>query len=220
MRTVRVIPCLDVDAGRVVKGVNFVDLKEAGDPVVLASRYDEMGADEIVFLDITASSDDRETMVDVVRRTADQVFIPLTVGGGIRSVEDARRMLRDGYNFSLSGLKTAVVNHVRNNPDVNVADVAASFQAAAIDVLVTKARRAAAETGANGICIGGGVAANSLLRTRITDACAEDGIDCFVPSRELCTDNAAMVAAAGWWRYQADGATPLDVGALPNLRLA
>jgi cyclase len=96
VRTARVIPCLDVDAGRVVKGVNFVDLKEAGDPVVLASRYDEMGADEIVFLDITASSDDRDTMVDVVRRTADTVFIPLTVGGGIRSVDDARRMLRAG----------------------------------------------------------------------------------------------------------------------------
>ena len=96
MRSVRVIPCLDVDGGRVVKGVNFVDLKEAGDPVVLAGRYDEMGADEVIFLDITASSDDRETMVDVVRRTADTVFIPLTVGGGIRSVEDARRLLRAG----------------------------------------------------------------------------------------------------------------------------
>jgi len=93
---IRIIPCLDVDGGRVVKGVQFVDIREAGDPVVLASRYDEMGADEIVFLDITASSDDRETMVDVVRRTAEQVFIPLTVGGGIRSVEDARRMLRAG----------------------------------------------------------------------------------------------------------------------------
>src|SRR5215212_1093125 len=96
MRTVRVIPCLDVDDGRVVKGVNFVDLREAGDPVVLASRYDEMGADELIFLDITASSDARETMVDVVRRTAEQVFIPLTVGGGIRSVDDARRLLRAG----------------------------------------------------------------------------------------------------------------------------
>src|SRR3954452_9312482 len=96
MRTVRVIPCLDVDDGRVVKGVNFVDLREAGDPVVLASRYDEMGADEVIFLDITASSGNRETMVDVVRRTAEQVFIPLTVGGGIRSVEDARRLLRAG----------------------------------------------------------------------------------------------------------------------------
>ncbi|HEX4904614.1 MAG TPA: imidazole glycerol phosphate synthase subunit HisF [Acidimicrobiales bacterium] len=96
MRSVRVIPCLDVDEGRVVKGVNFVDLREAGDPVVLASRYDEMGADEVIFLDITASSGNRETMVDVVRRTAEQVFIPLTVGGGIRSVEDARKLLRAG----------------------------------------------------------------------------------------------------------------------------
>ena len=96
MTNIRIIPCLDVDGGRVVKGIQFVDIREAGDPVVLANRYDEMGADEIVFLDITASSDDRETMVDVVRRTAEQVFIPLTVGGGIRTVEDARLMLRAG----------------------------------------------------------------------------------------------------------------------------
>jgi cyclase len=96
VRTARVIPCLDVTDGRVVKGVNFVDLKEAGDPVVLAKRYDDMGADELVFLDITASSDARETMVDVVRRTADQVFIPLTVGGGVRTVDDARALLRAG----------------------------------------------------------------------------------------------------------------------------
>jgi cyclase len=92
----RVIPCLDVDGGRVVKGVNFVDLRDAGDPVELAARYDREGADEVVFLDITASSDARETMVDVVRRTAEEVFIPLTVGGGIRSVDDARKLLRAG----------------------------------------------------------------------------------------------------------------------------
>lgn len=96
MRTVRVIPCLDVDNGRVVKGVNFVGLKDAGDPVELAKRYDAEGADEIIFLDITASSDDRKTMVDVVSRTADEVFIPLTVGGGVRSVDDARALLRAG----------------------------------------------------------------------------------------------------------------------------
>jgi len=96
VRTVRVIPCLDVDNGRVVKGVNFVGLKDAGDPVELAKRYDAEGADEIIFLDITASSDDRETMVDVVARTADEVFIPLTVGGGVRSVDDARALLRAG----------------------------------------------------------------------------------------------------------------------------
>ncbi len=96
MRTARVIPCLDVDAGRVVKGVNFVGIRDAGDPVELAARYDAEGADELVFLDITASSDARDTMVDVVARTAEMVFIPFTVGGGIRSVEDARRMLRAG----------------------------------------------------------------------------------------------------------------------------
>ena len=96
MKVARVIPCLDVDAGRVVKGTNFVDLRDAGDPVELAARYDVEGADEIVFLDITASSDRRATMVDVVARTAEQVFIPLTVGGGIRAADDARRMLRAG----------------------------------------------------------------------------------------------------------------------------
>ncbi len=93
---VRVIPCLDVDAGRVVKGVNFRDLRDAGDPVELAAAYDAEGADELVFLDITASSGDRETMLDVVGRTADQVFIPLTVGGGVRSVADVDRLLRAG----------------------------------------------------------------------------------------------------------------------------
>ena len=93
---VRVIPCLDVDAGRVVKGVNFVDLRDAGDPVELARAYDAQGADELVFLDITASSGDRETTYDVVRRTAEQVFIPLTVGGGVREVDDIDRLLRAG----------------------------------------------------------------------------------------------------------------------------
>jgi cyclase len=93
---VRVIPCLDVTAGRVVKGINFVDLVDAGDPVALAATYDAEGADELVFLDITASSDNRETLYDVVRATADQVFIPLTVGGGVRSVADARRLLLAG----------------------------------------------------------------------------------------------------------------------------
>jgi len=96
MIVARVIPCLDVTAGRVVKGTNFVGLRDAGDPVELAARYDAEGADELVFLDITASSDRRDTMVDVVYRTAEEVFIPLTVGGGVRSLEDARRLLRAG----------------------------------------------------------------------------------------------------------------------------
>jgi imidazole glycerol-phosphate synthase subunit HisF len=93
---VRVIPCLDVDGGRVVKGVKFASLRDAGDPVELAATYDREGADELTFLDITASSDDRQTMYDVVRRTADQVFIPLTVGGGVRSTGDVDRLLRAG----------------------------------------------------------------------------------------------------------------------------
>ncbi len=108
MLAVRVIPCLDVDAGRVVKGVNFVGLRDAGDPVELASRYDAEGADELVFLDITASSDQRSTMVDVVSRTAEQVFIPFTVGGGIRTNDDMRTMLRAGADKV--SLNTAAVN--------------------------------------------------------------------------------------------------------------
>src|SRR3984885_2955419 len=92
----RIIPCLDVNAGRVVKGVNFVGLRDAGDPVEVAKRYDEQGADEITFLDITASSDDRGLLLDIIERVATQVFIPLTVGGGVRSVEDVRRLLNAG----------------------------------------------------------------------------------------------------------------------------
>ena len=92
----RVIPCLDVDAGRVVKGVHFQDLRDAGDPVELAKAYDRQGADELTFLDVTASSGNRETTYDVVRRTAEQVFIPLTVGGGVRTVDDVDRLLRAG----------------------------------------------------------------------------------------------------------------------------
>ncbi len=107
MRSIRLIPCLDVDAGRVVKGVRFVDLVDEGDPVELASRYEAEGADEVTFLDITASSDGRDTMVSVVARTAEEVFIPLTVGGGVRVVEDARRLLRAGAEKV--GVNTAAV---------------------------------------------------------------------------------------------------------------
>jgi imidazole glycerol-phosphate synthase subunit HisF len=105
---VRVIPCLDVDAGRVVKGVNFVGIRDAGDPVELAARYDAEGADELVFLDITASSDARDTMVHVVEQVAESVYIPFTVGGGVRTVEDARRLLRAGADKV--SFNTAAVN--------------------------------------------------------------------------------------------------------------
>jgi len=120
MKVARIIPCLDVDAGRVVKGVNFVDLRDAGDPVELAARYDREGADELVFLDITASSDRRATVVDMVYRVAEQVFIPFTVGGGIRSLDDARAMLRAGADKV--GVNTAAVER----PDL-IAEIAGEF---------------------------------------------------------------------------------------------
>ena len=104
----RVIPCLDVHAGRVVKGTNFVDLRDAGDPVEIARRYDEQGADELTFLDITASSDERDTIVHVVEKVAEQIFIPLTVGGGVRTVEDVRRLLNAGADKV--SINTAAVN--------------------------------------------------------------------------------------------------------------
>jgi cyclase len=120
MRVARVIPCLDVDAGRVVKGTNFVDLRDAGDPVELAARYDAEGADELVFLDITASADARDTIVDVVTHTAEEVFIPFTVGGGVRTVDDARRLLRAGAD------KVSVNTAAVDRPEL-VADIAAEF---------------------------------------------------------------------------------------------
>jgi imidazole glycerol-phosphate synthase subunit HisF len=129
----RVIPCLDVDAGRVVKGVNFVDLRDAGDPVELAARYDDQGADEVVFLDITASSGARDTMVDVVARAAEQVFIPLTVGGGVRGVDDARRLLRAGAD------KVGVNSAAVARPDL-VAEISATFGAQCV-VVAIDARR-------------------------------------------------------------------------------
>ena len=143
----------------------------------------------------------------------------LAITGDPAAVDFPRAMLDAGYDFSFSGLKTAVVTYVRAHPDVPTEDVAASFQQAVVDVLVAKTRRAARETGVPTVCLGGGVAANSALREHFLDACTTDGLAGFLPSRSMCTDNAAMVAAAGWWRLQADGPSPLDTGAEPNLRL-
>ena len=143
----------------------------------------------------------------------------LSIQGDAEAIDFPRAMLSDGYNFSFSGLKTAVVNHVRKNADVATADVAASFQEAVVDVLVRKTRRAVADTGAVGLGLAGGVAANSALRERTLDVCMEDGVRALIPSRPMCTDNAAMVAAAGWWRLHTDGPAPLDHGADSSLRL-
>lgn len=141
------------------------------------------------------------------------------VKGDPEAIRFPRAMLNDGLDVSFSGLKTSVMNHVRKHPDVSSEDVAASFQAAVVDVLVQKSRRAAQQVGAKGLVLAGGVAANSLLREQFLDACVADGIHAFLPSREMCTDNAAMIAAAGWHRLRSDGPTPLDCGAFPNMRI-
>ena len=146
--------------------------------------------------------------IDAIARTGDP-----------RAISFPRAMMNDGLDFSFSGLKTSVINYVRNNPAANTADVAACFQEAVVDVLVSKSRKAADLIGAKGLVLGGGVAANSLLRTRFMEMCESDGRRGLVPSRAMCTDNAAMIGSAAWYRWRSDGPTTLDSGAFPNLRL-
>lgn len=201
----RIIPCLDVTGGRVVKGVNFVDLVDAGDPVEIARKYDAQGADELVFLDITASSDARETMVDVVRRTAEQVFIPLTVGGGIRTAEDIRRMLLAGAD------KTSVNTAAIQRPDL-IREGAERFGSQCV-VLAIDARRVpgenrwevfthggrrntgidAAEWAVRGVELGAG---EILLTSMDTDGtCA--GYDCELTRAVSTAVNVPVIASGG-----------------------
>ncbi len=135
MFTKRIIPCLDVHNGRVVKGINFVNLKDAGDPVAVAAAYDKAGADEVVFLDITASSDARDTVVDMVRRVAETVFIPFTVGGGIRTVEDFKALLREGAD------KISINSSAINTPEL-ISDAADKFGRQCVVVAIDAKRRA------------------------------------------------------------------------------
>jgi cyclase len=200
----RIIPCLDVTGGRVVKGVNFVGLRDAGDPVELAARYNEQGADELVFLDITASSDERDTMVDVVARTARQVFIPLTVGGGIRAVEDARRILHAGAD------KVSVNTAAVHRPEL-IAELSAEFGAQAV-VLAIDARRNdrgswnvwtrggrvdegtdAVEWAARGEALGAG---EILLTSMNTDG-VQDGFDCDLTRAVSRATRIPVIASGG-----------------------
>ena len=200
----RIIPCLDVTGGRVVKGVNFVGLRDAGDPVELAARYNEQGADELVFLDITASSDGRDTMVDVVDRTAREVFIPLTVGGGIRSVEDARRIIHSGAD------KISVNTSAVHRPEL-ITELSLEFGAQAV-VLAIDARRVsegrwnvftkggrvdegidAVEWAARGESLGAG---EILLTSMNTDG-VQDGFDCALTRAVSRATKIPIIASGG-----------------------
>ena len=200
----RIIPCLDVTGGRVVKGVNFVGLRDAGDPVELAARYNEQGADELVFLDITASSDGRDTMVDVVDRTAREVFIPLTVGGGIRSVDDARRIIHSGAD------KISVNTSAVHRPEI-ITELSLEFGAQAV-VLAIDARRVspgrwnvftkggridegidAVEWAARGESLGAG---EILLTSMNTDG-VQDGFDCALTRAVSRATKIPIIASGG-----------------------
>jgi len=200
----RIIPCLDVTGGRVVKGVNFVGLRDAGDPVELAARYNEQSADELVFLDITASSDERETMVDVVARTARQVFIPLTVGGGIRSVDDARRILHAGAD------KVSINTAAVRRPEL-ITELSQAFGAQATVLAIDAKRNArgswnvftrggrhdegidAIEWAARGEALGAG---EILLTSMDTDG-VQDGFDCALTRTVSRATRIPVIASGG-----------------------
>ena len=200
----RIIPCLDVTGGRVVKGVNFVGLRDAGDPVELADRYNQQGADELVFLDITASSDGRDTMVDVVSRTARKVFIPLTVGGGIRTVEDARKILHAGAD------KVSVNTAAVHRPEL-ISELSAEFGAQAVVLAIdarsvspgkwhvyTKGGRVdegidAVEWAARGEALGAG---EILLTSMDTDG-VQDGFDCELTRAVSEATHIPVIASGG-----------------------
>jgi cyclase len=201
---VRVIPCLDVDAGRVVKGVNFQNLRDAGDPVEMAKVYDAEGADELVFLDITASSDARDTMVDVVLRTARKVFIPLTVGGGIRAVADARRILMAGAD------KVSVNTAAVRRPEL-ITELSREFGAQAVVLAIDARRRSggggnvftrggrddegidAIEWAARGEAMGAG---EILLTSMDTDG-VQTGFDCALTRAAARATHIPVIASGG-----------------------
>jgi imidazole glycerol-phosphate synthase subunit HisF len=200
----RIIPCLDVTAGRVVKGVNFVDLRDAGDPVELASRYNAQGADELVFLDITASSDARDIMADVVARTARQVFIPLTVGGGIRSVADARKIILSGAD------KVSVNTAAVHRPEL-IRELSLEFGAQAV-VLAIDARRNT-EAGWNVFTKGGrfdegidaiewaarsqSLGAGEILLTSMDTDGVQTGFDCALTRAVAAATTIPVIASGG-----------------------
>jgi len=204
MRTARIIPCLDVDAGRVVKGVNFVDLVDAGDPVELAARYDAEGADELVFLDITASSDRRDTTVEMAARVAEQVFIPFTIGGGIRSVADARKLLRAGAD------KVSVNTSAVERPEL-ISEIAEEFGSQCVVVAIDARRR---DDGSAEVFTHGGreptgwdavdwarraerLGAGEILLTSMDRDGTKSGFDCELTAEVASAVNIPVIASGG-----------------------
>ena len=204
MRTVRIIPCLDVDGGRVVKGINFVGLRDAGDPVELAARYDAEGADELVFLDITASSDGRETTVEMAARVAEEVFIPFTIGGGIRTVADARRLLRAGAD------KVSINTSAVERPEL-ISELAEEFGAQCVVVAIDARRRA--DGGAEVYTHGGrrptgldvvewaqrveSLGAGEILLTSMDRDGTRSGFDCELTAAVTGAVNVPVIASGG-----------------------
>ena len=206
VRAIRVIPCLDVDAGRVVKGVNFVDIRDAGDPVELAALYDEQGADELVFLDITASSDQRDTTVQMARAVAEQVFIPFTIGGGIRTVDDARRLLMAGAD------KVSVMTAAIKRP-VLVTEISKEFGAQCC-VVAIDARRVDGNDGSFEVYTHGGrtrtgvdavewarevqrLGAGEILLTSMDTDGTKDGFDIPLTSAITAAVDIPVIASGG-----------------------
>ena len=208
MTNVRIIPCLDVTDGRVVKGTNFVDLKDAGDPVELASKYDHEGADEIVFLDITASSDRRETVFELVRRCAEEIFIPFTIGGGIRSVDDARKLLREGAE------KISVNTAAVERPEL-ISEIAGEFgtQCVVLAIDAKKSDNSDCQSGYEVYVHGGrtptGIdvvewaqrgeecGAGEILLTSMGRDGTKDGFDCILTSTVSQSTNVPTIASGG-----------------------
>src|SRR5437660_10185755 len=216
----RIIPCLDVTAGRVVKGINFVNLRDAGDPVELADRYNQQGADEIVFLDITASSDAREIMADVVARTARKVFIPLAVGGGIRSIADARSILMSGAD------KVSVNTAAVRRPEL-ITELSQEFGAQAV-VLAIDARRRS--TGGRHVYTRGGrdgegidaiewaargeqLGAGEILLTSMDTDGVQTGFDCALTSAVSRATHIPVIASGGGGKAEDFVPGPSDGGA-------
>jgi len=216
VRSVRVIPCLDVHAGRVVKGVRFVDLTDEGDPVELAARYDAEGADEVTFLDITASAEERDTMVSVVARTAEQVFIPLTVGGGVRVADDARRLLRAGADkvavntaaVERPGLVRDIAEEFGGQCAVVAVDARARADGSGWEVHTHGGRRPTGRDAVSWAVECAGLGAGEILLTSMDRDGTRDGFDLALTRAVVEAVDIPVVASGGVGRLQhlVDGA--------------